>query len=186
MKRDDKIARFRRVFAEVQPQVLAVRDNLLTPAARSEGIFAFAARHGVGVLVNKPLAQGLLTGTYDAARPRRFGPGDHRSRKRWFTTQAIIELTAGLDRLRAVVGDEPEQLVRIAVWACLVRYEHAIVLTGFTTPAQVRTNLACLGEQPSPQVLGQARTIMAGVQARLDAAGEVFLDERAEVSRTAR
>lgn len=176
--RHDKIARFRSVFDRVRPDVLAVRDNLLTPAARSDGIFAFAARHQVGVLVNKPLAQGLLTGAYDPARPRRFGAGDHRSRKRWFTPEALAVVAAGLDDLREVVGPEREQVIRVALWACLDRYEHAVVLVGFTSPEQVRVNLSCLGDRPPKQLLEEARTIMATVQQRLDASGEVFLDER--------
>ncbi|WP_181871666.1 aldo/keto reductase [Sphaerisporangium album] len=74
-QRGDKTARFRAVFEAVDPDVLAVRDNLLSPAASSQGIFAFAEQHNVGVLINKPLAQGLLTGTYDPAGMPAFGEG---------------------------------------------------------------------------------------------------------------
>jgi aryl-alcohol dehydrogenase-like predicted oxidoreductase len=175
----DKAARFRAVFDAVRPDVLAVRDNLLTPASRSEGIFAVAARHQVGVLVNKPLAQGLLTGAYQPGRTRVFGPGDHRSRKRWFTPDAVAVIDEGLDRLRGLVGTDPKELVRLALWACLVRYEHSAVLVGFTAPEQVRANLTPLRDPPDPAVLQQSREIMAAVQARLDAAGEVFLDQAA-------
>jgi methylglyoxal reductase len=185
-ERHDKITRFRAVFERIRPDVLAVRDNLLTPTVRSEEIYTFAARHRVGVLVNKPLAQGLLTGTYDAQHPRRFGPGDHRSRKRWFTSEAVAVVASGLDRLRELVPPGPEQLIRLALWACLEPYEQAIVLVGFTSPAQVRTNLGCLGEPPPKHVLAEARAIMAGVQQRLDAAGEVFLDERTDAVKPAR
>lgn len=80
--RGDKVARFRALFERIQPDVLAVRDNLLTPQDRSEGIFAFAADHDCGVLVNKPLAQGLLTGCHHPTAPRVFGEGDHRRRNR--------------------------------------------------------------------------------------------------------
>ncbi|MFF0577968.1 aldo/keto reductase [Streptosporangium saharense] len=178
--RDDKNARFRRVFGLVQPDLLAVRDHLLSPAARSEGIFAFAAEHHVGVLINKPLAQGLLTGAYDAATPPVFGPGDHRLRKRWFTPGAIGLIDEGLRQLHDLVGPDRRDLIRIAVWACLDRYAHAAVLVGFTTPDQVRMNLSALASPPPPpEVIIQARAIMGQVQARLDDAGEVFLDEPA-------
>ncbi len=175
--RGDKVARFRALFDAVRPDVLAVRDNLLTPADRSEGIFAFADHHHVGVLVNKPLAQGLLTGTYNPQAPRVFGPGDHRLRKRWFTPPAVAVIDAGLDQLRDLVGPDPRQLVRLALWACLTRSRHAAVLVGFTTPDQVRDNLAALGDPPDPALVARARQIMATVQARLDASGQVFLDE---------
>lgn len=177
-RRGDKIARFKAVFDVVQPEVLAVRDNLLTPANRSEGIFSFARDHNCGVLVNKPLGQGLLTGAHDPARPRQFGDGDHRARKRWYTPAALTILQAGLRELRDLAGNEPADLVHIALWSCLERSPDAIVLTGFTGPEQVRMNLTSVRDQrPSPELLTQARAIMAKVQARLDDKGEVFVDE---------
>ncbi|MGH3700752.1 MAG: aldo/keto reductase [Pseudonocardiaceae bacterium] len=148
-ERGDKVARFRALFEQIQPDVLAVRDNLLTPHDRSEGIFAFAADHNCGVLINKPLAQGLLTGSYDPRAPRVFGEGDHRRRKRWFTPPALAILTDGLDELRQLVGQSTEDVVRIALWSCLQRYEHAAVLVGFTTAEQIALNLTCLGQPPS-------------------------------------
>lgn len=176
--RGDKIARFQAVFRVVRPDILGVRDNLLTPSERSAGIFAFAKTHGCGVLINKPLGQGLLTGTHDPQRPRVFGEGDHRSRKRWFSPEAIKIVNQGLEDLRALVGSEPGDLIRIALWSCLDRYQHAAVLVGFTSADQVRTNMTCLGDPPAPDVIARARQIMAAVQARLDSDGEVFLDER--------
>lgn len=159
--------------------MLAVRDNLLTPYARSSGIFAFAEEHGCGVLVNKPLAQGLLTGSYDPTAPRSFGKGDHRSRKRWFTSEALAVLNEGLDEVRRHVGPATSDLVRIALWSCLQRSQNIAVLVGFSNPTQVETNLTCLDPPPSAEVLVIAREIMSRTQGRLDAAGEVFVDEHA-------
>lgn len=69
-QREDKHARFRRHFAEIRPDVLAVRDNLLTPPSATDGIREFSAAHSVTVIVNKALGQGLLTGKHTAAAPR--------------------------------------------------------------------------------------------------------------------
>ncbi len=182
--RGDKIARFRALFDTVRPDVLAVRDNLLTPDDRSAGIFALADSHDCGVLVNKPLAQGLLTGSYHPDQPRVFGAGDHRSRKRWFTPPAVAIISDGLDRLRHLVGNETPDLIRIALWACLVRSPRAAVLVGFTTPHQVTMNFTCLRDRPDDSDIAAARTIMAGVQAQLDAEGQVFLDESTDTART--
>jgi methylglyoxal reductase len=176
--RTDKVARFQALFERIQPDVLAVRDNLLTPQDRSDGIFAFASARNCGVLINKPLAQGLLTGSYDPAAPRVFGEGDHRCRKRWFTPDALAILTTGLDELRVQIGPTTAHVVRIALWSCLQRYEHAAVLVGFTSPDQIKMNLTCLGLTPTDEEVAVAREIMARVQAQLDASGAVFLDER--------
>ena len=146
--RRDKQARFREVFALVRPEVLAVRYNLLTPDLDPGGpgdVFPFAARHGAGVLVNKPLGQGLLTGKYDPIRPPAFRPGDHRLRKRWFAPAGLAMVHEGLAPLRQRFGARPADLVRVALRYCLQRADGAAVLVGFTTPEQVEMNLTCLG-----------------------------------------
>jgi methylglyoxal reductase len=176
-QRTDKAARFEYLFARIVPDILAVRDNLLTPASRSESIYALAERHGCGVLVNKPLGQGLLTAASQPGGRPSFGPGDHRARKRWFTAEARDLIAEGQRRLREIVGPEPEDLVRIALWHSLLRSDSAAVLAGFTKTEQVRMNLTCLGDPPSTEQLEAARLVMSDVQRSLDGAGEVFLDE---------
>ncbi|MEC3974892.1 aldo/keto reductase [Amycolatopsis sp. H20-H5] len=174
-QRGDKIARFRALFDIVRPDFLSIRDNLLTPASRSEGVFSFADEHNVGILISKPLGQGLLTGTYRSDVQRAFGTGDHRLRKRWFQPDAIAIINAGLDRVRAIVGPRTEDLIRVALWGCLNRSPNAVVLVGFTTPDQVEMNVGSLGLRPSADEIATARQIMADVQERLDAAGETVL-----------
>jgi methylglyoxal reductase len=174
-QRGDKIARFRALFDIVRPDILAIRDNLLTPTVRSEGVFSFADEHNVGILISKPLGQGLLTGTYRSDVQRAFGDGDHRLRKRWFKPDAIEIINAGLDRVRAIVGPRTEDLIRVALWGCLDRSPNAVVLVGFTTPDQVRMNVGSLGLRPDAAEIATAREIMADIQARLDAAGETVL-----------
>jgi aryl-alcohol dehydrogenase-like predicted oxidoreductase len=166
-QRGDKIARFRALFDKVQPDVLAVRDNLLTPSHRSEGVFSFADEHNVGILISKPLGQGLLTGTYDADVQHAFGAGDHRLRKRWFQPEATKIINAGLDRVHTIVGPRPEDLIRVALWGCLDRSANAVALVGFTNPDQVAMNLSSLSLRPDADKIAAAREIMADVQARL-------------------
>lgn len=174
----NKVARFRELFEQIRPDVLAVRDNLLTPQDRSVGIFAFAAEHACGVLVNKPLAQGLLTGVYDPRKPRAFDAGDHRLRKRWFTLPALAVLAEGLDRVGAQFGRSTANLVRLALWSCLSRGDHVAVLVGFTSPEQVELNVSCLREPPDEHELAEVREIMTDIQHRLNAEGQVFVDEQ--------
>ncbi len=174
-QRGDKIARFRALFDIVQPDILAIRDNLLTPWHRSEGVFSFADEHKVGILISKPLGQGLLAGTYRTDIQRAFGAGDHRLRKRWFQPDAIAIINAGLDRVRAIVGPHTGDLIRVALWGCLDRSPNAVALVGFTTPDQVAMNLGSLSRRPHVAAIAAAREIMAHVQERLDAAGGTIL-----------
>ncbi|MGH3765921.1 MAG: aldo/keto reductase [Pseudonocardiaceae bacterium] len=173
-QRGDKIARFRALFDTMQPDILAIRDNLLTPSHRSEGVFSFAAEHNVGILITKPLGQGLLTGTYRTDIQREFGDGDHRLRKPWFQPHAIEIINVGLDRIRAIVGPHTQDLIRVALWGCLDRSPHAVALVGFTTPDQVAMNLGSLSPRPDAAEIATAREIMADIQARLDVAADTI------------
>lgn len=175
--RGDKIARFRALFDQVRPDILAVRDNLLTPAASSEGIFSFADQHGCGVLINKPLGQGLLTRSHRPDQPPVFSEGDHRTRKRWFTAPALAILDEALAKVQQTIAPEHESLLALALWSCLNRTSNGIVLAGFTRPSQIRANFTAISRTPTETELAQARTIIAEAQARLDHAGQVFLDE---------
>lgn len=174
--RSDKFGQFRRALEEIDPDVLAVRDNVLTPKSHTEGVYSLARDHRLGVLINKPLGQGLLTGAYSAARVREFGPGDHRLNKRWFTSPAIRIIEEGINEVRRRAGASSNcALVSLMLWACLDRFEHAAVLAGFTSRDQVAMNLQCLGERPPREMLELTRQIMSQTQVRLGNSGEVFI-----------
>lgn len=181
-QREDKYARFRRLFSLIRPGYLAVRFNALTPPPPpgQDDIFTFATAHGASVLINKPLAQGLLTGKYDPARPPRFGPGDHRLRKAWFTPHALRIIHDGLKPLRDRFGPRPADLAPIMIAYCLSRSADAAVLAGFTTPGQVTQNLTPPARPFTSGDLDFIRQTAGSIQQQLDAAGEVFLDETTE------
>jgi len=60
---------------------------------------------------------------------------------------------------------------------CLHRVGNAAVLAGFTTPEQVTQNLAPPAHNLNRSDLDFIRDTAGRIQRRLDAAGEVFLDE---------
>lgn len=181
-RRGDKVARFRGLFEAIRPDVLSIRDNLLTPRAQSEGVFNFADAHDVGILVSKPLGQGLLTGTVPPDLLMGMGPGDHRLRKRWFQREAIGIVNEGLETLRAIAGPNTKDLIRVALWACLDRSAHAVVLAGFSTPLQVAINIDAILVPPDAAIIEAARRIMGDVQARLMDAGAMTFGEAAPPS----
>ncbi|GAA1162211.1 aryl-alcohol dehydrogenase-like predicted oxidoreductase [Kitasatospora gansuensis] len=176
-QREDKHARFRRHFAEIRPDVLAVRDNLLTPASATDGIREFSAAHSVTVIVNKALGQGLLTGKHTAAAPPAFADGDHRQRKAWFTEPALAVLGPYLDEIRHHLGDGPAPLAHAALAYCLRRWPGAAVLAGFTTASQVEQNLTCDPARLTTDDLLFLAEVGQQAQQALDQLGEVFTDE---------
>jgi len=178
-QRSDKRQRFRNVFDVIKPDLLAVRYNLLTPDG-PDNIFDWARQRGVGILTNKPLCQGLLTGKYSPSIQPVFGPGDHRTRKRWFTGEALAILHDGLEPVRQRFGERPQDLIRVALRYCLQRADNAAVLVGFTTPAQLETNFGSLGAPLSADDLVFIRDQMGVLRKRLDETGDVFLDERTD------
>ncbi|HEY2578701.1 MAG TPA: aldo/keto reductase [Streptosporangiaceae bacterium] len=182
-QREDKYARFRHLFARVRPDYLAVRFNALTPAPlpSRDDIFTFAADHGASVLINKPLAQGLLTGKYDPTHSPFFGPGDHRLRKAWFTPQALRIVHDGLQPIQARFGATPGELAPVMIAYCLHRASNSAVLAGFTTPEQVGQNLTPPAHTLTADDVAFIRDTVSTIQQRLDATGEVFLDELPEV-----
>ncbi|MFI6112833.1 aldo/keto reductase [Kitasatospora sp. NPDC051164] len=179
-KRQDKYARFAYLAEQIRPDYLAARYNALTPppADGRPDIFALAASLGASVLINKPLAQGLLTGKYDPEHPPVFTPGDHRLRKSWFTPQALRIIQDGLGPLRERFGDSPAALTRVALQVCLQRAENAAVLVGFTRPEQVKANLTAVGTPLTDDELAFVRDTLGRLQKTLDAHSEVFLDEK--------
>ncbi|WP_435057712.1 aldo/keto reductase [Streptomyces sp. bgisy060] len=179
-QRGDKYARFAHLAELIRPDYLAARYNALTPppADGRPDIFALAASLGASVLINKPLAQGLLTGKYDPDRPPAFTPGDHRLRKAWFTPGALKIIQDGLAPLRERFGDTSAALTRVALQYCLQQADNAAVLVGFTRPEQVTENLTAVGTPLTADELTFVRVTLGRLQQNLDTAGEVFLDEK--------
>lgn len=179
-QRDDKYARFTYLAQKIRPDYLAARFNALTPpaAAGRPDVFALAASLDASVLINKPLAQGLLTGKYDPGHPPVFASGDHRLRKAWFTPDALKIIQDGLTPLRQRFGDTTAALTRLALQYCLQQADNAAVLVGFTRPEQITENLTSVGIPLTADELGFVRDILSRLQQRLDAHSEVFLDEK--------
>ncbi|GAA2773702.1 aldo/keto reductase [Kitasatospora cinereorecta] len=176
-RREDKHARFLRQFAVIRPDILAVRDNILTPPSATDGIREFSTAHSVTVIVNKALGQGLLTGKHTAAAPPWYGDGDHRRRKAWFTEPALAVLGPYLDEIRHRLGGGPQTLPHAALAYCLRRWPGAAVLTGFTTLAQVEQNLTCDPAHLTTDELVFLAGVGRRAQQALDNFGEVFTDE---------
>ncbi|MFJ6565937.1 aldo/keto reductase [Streptomyces sp. NPDC091292] len=80
--------------------------------------------------------------------------------------------------LRERFGTSTSDLTRVALHYCLQHADNAAVLVGFTTPEQVAQNLKTIGEPLSPEDIDFVRETAGRLQQQLDAAGEVFVDEK--------
>ena len=172
----NKTALFSHIAEQIRPKVITLRDNLLTPREKTEGLYTWAKDHDCGVIVNKPLGQGLLTGKY--VDPIQFAPGDHRSRKTWFQEPQLGVVRAAIDEIRQLANLNQEQLVGLAFWHCLSSYNNAVVLTGFTKVEQLQVNLSDTAlSAPDSSVLELARRVLGEAQETLDRLGDMHVNK---------
>lgn len=155
-------ARFLHLFQAIQPDVLTARYNLLSPlyAEGETDIFAFARRHGVGVLIKQALGQGLLLGSHRPDAPPTFSASDHRAADPRFSPQALTQLVARLAPIRDRFGGSPAELARVALRYALQHAPDAAVLAGFRNAAQIHTNLTCLGDPLSDEEIAEIRAAL--------------------------
>jgi aryl-alcohol dehydrogenase-like predicted oxidoreductase len=154
-------ARWLHLFYAIRPNVVTVRYNLVSPLYREDetDIFAFARRHGIGVLIKQALGQGLLLGSHSDA-PRTFSAGDHRFCNPQPREQALAVLWQRLAPLRARFGDSPAGLARVALRYALQHAPDAAVLVGFRNAAQIHTTVTCLGDPLLPEEIAEIRAAL--------------------------
>ncbi|MEU3558509.1 aldo/keto reductase [Kitasatospora sp. NPDC006786] len=153
-------------FAVVQPDVLTVRYNMLSPLydPMDTDIFDLAGECGVGVLIKQALGQGLLIGAHSAELPRTFPPDDHRRDDPKFSQAAVRAVQHGLGRLGETFGYTRADVTRVALQYALQRSEDAAVLLGFRTTQQISANVAAVGEPLTADEIDQIQTVMASVR----------------------
>lgn len=117
--------RFLHLFRLIRPNVIWTRCNALTPTITLEGedLFAFTARHGVGVILAAPKALGLRTALAPAGAEK---------------------APCGLESLYARFGDTPGTLTRLALLSGVQRAGHCATVVGFTSEAQLEESFGSL------------------------------------------
>lgn len=115
--------------------------NLIERRAEAE-VFPECREFGAGVLCNRPLARGILTGKYRPARPLPEGSravSSHRIR-RWLS-EDTLRLVATLDNWAAERG---RSITELAIAWLLAQPLVASVLTGMRTVQQVDENVRAM------------------------------------------
>lgn len=158
-------SRFCSVAERINPDVINIRYNILSPTydRLETDVFRWARKRNCGILINKPLAQGLLLDKYDSASPPIFSSGDHRSRKAWFRAGGLASLRPRLDEIKMKFGaTTTKDLVQLSIKYCLARDETACVLVGFRNSQQARDSFSTDGVL-SVQECEYIRTVFAGI-----------------------
>lgn len=156
--------RFVQIFRLLRPDVIWASCNPLAPPPHVAGepLGAFAARHGVSLMLTEPLAQGLITGKYTPRQRPRFELGDHRRDSPLFSLPVLAVIDEELTALRERFGPTPDDLTRVALRFALQQGDHTVVAAGFSTPRQVELNLA-----PAPLLTSEEMSFVAGVYGQI-------------------
>ncbi|MFI0420285.1 aldo/keto reductase [Spongiactinospora sp. 9N601] len=162
-------ARFLKLFAFIQPDVVTTRHNLLSPAYTpgETDIFAFTRKHAVGVLMKQVLGQGLLLGAYSPDTPPSFPPGDHRHGDARFAGPAVQAIHDGLAALGGRFGQRPADLARVALHFALQADPNAVALVGFRNPEQIIGSVEALGRPLSLADIDEIRHLTEPLRAML-------------------
>lgn len=158
-RRSREAARFLHLFQAIQPEVIIARYNLLSPTygPGETDIFAFARRHGAGVLVKQALGQGLLARTDPGSGG--YSAGDHRRLDPHFQPAARQIISHTVQAIADEFGSEPDTLTRLALRYALAADPDSAVLVGFRDPAQIEQNITCLGNPLTPKDLARLREL---------------------------
>jgi len=132
--------------------------NLLSRACETDLVPAATAA-GVGIVPYFPLASGLLTGKYRIGEP--FPPGSRLARLPRFAGVATDEHLAAVERLARFAADRGHQVAELAVAWLLAQPGVSSVITGATSPAQLRTNAAGAQWQLTDQERDEAAALAA-------------------------
>ncbi|MEW5995044.1 MAG: aldo/keto reductase family protein [Candidatus Zixiibacteriota bacterium] len=152
-------ARFWRAYAPVVEQP---RYNMLDRHIEPE-IMPTCARHGIGLTVYSPLAQGLLTGKYNDGIP----PDSRGATTVWLEgdlTEENIEKTKKLTELAQSLGLTLSQLA--LAWV-LRRPEISCAIIGATSPAHVKENAEASGVDLSDETLAAVEDILGNEPCRM-------------------
>jgi len=106
-------------------------EDSVVPAAR---------RHGLGIVPFYPLASGLLSGKYHRGQP--FPKGSRMDAMPYFSSIATDDNLRHVERLRSWANARGRSVLELAIAWLASHPEVSSVITGATTPEQVRENVA--------------------------------------------
>jgi voltage-dependent potassium channel beta subunit len=123
-------------------------------------------KHGLGIVVFSPLAQGVLTGKYlpGESAPQGSRGSDETSNQ---FMRGMLEDQALLERvqtLKAFANDQGYTLSQFALAWCLRLPAISSVITGATSPEQVEANAAASGVVLDEKVWERAESILEGAE----------------------
>ncbi len=155
---EDAVGTARR-FNTYPPQVEQPRYNMLDRHIEPE-IMPVVAKHGIGLVVFSPLAQGVLTGKYNDGIPE----GSRAATTDWVNRDLTEENLSKTRKLTALAHDLGIEMSQLALAWILRRPEISAAITGATRVEHVLSNVKASDVVLSPDVLEQIAAILDGAE----------------------
>lgn len=143
-------------FLGYRPQVEQPRYNMLDRHIE-ESIMPTCARHGLGIVVWSPLAQGILTGKYNNGVPE----GSRASESEWLDRDLTPENIERVRQLTALAQEAGLTMSQLALAWILRRKEISSVITGASRPEQVEANVQASGVKLDDDLLSRIEDILS-------------------------
>ncbi len=144
-----------RQFNLYLPQVEQPRYNMLDRHIEPE-IMPTAAKYGIGLTVFSPLAQGILTGKYNAGIPE----DSRAARYDWLREQLTNDVLAKVRQLTDLAHDLGITMSQLALAWVLRRPEISSAIIGASRPEQVEENIKAADITLSEDVLARIEEIL--------------------------
>lgn len=106
------------------------------------GELGLALEHGLTLIAYRPLASGLLAGSFAPGSPPGFAEGDHRRRIYWFRGHEYERRAAVVELLRPIAEKRGGSLAGLALAWARWRPGISVVLVGIRTAAQFDESVA--------------------------------------------
>lgn len=119
--------------------IVQAKYSILDRSLETE-LLPLCRQHGIVVQVYSPLEQGLLTGTIT----RDYIPGGARANKLWFQRENMLRVIDMLEQWRPLCDKYHCAVPTLALAWILKQSELISILSGATSPKQVRENVAAL------------------------------------------
>ncbi len=144
-----------KVLSAYLPQVEQPRYNMLHREIEAE-VMPTAARHGIGLVVWSPLAQGVLTGKYNDGIPE----GSRATYSDWVKADLTEEKLEKVRRLTALAEELGITMAQLALAWVLRRPEISSAITGATKVAHVLDNVKASDVELDEEVLKRIEAIL--------------------------
>jgi voltage-dependent potassium channel beta subunit len=151
----DTAVEIARQFNAYPPQVEQPPYNMLDRHIEPE-IIPTCARHGMGLTVFSPLAQGILTGKYNDAIPK----GSRADTVDWLADDLTEENLSKARQLTTLAAELDITTAQLALAWILRRPEISCVIAGATRPEHVKNNVKAAEIALSEDTLARIETIL--------------------------